>query len=103
MGQGQRSYPRGPTPTTGARHRSSAKLSGDTAEANAQVQRVQIGEVDIAYSLRVDQVEAVRGSSNLQLLVANSLALCYMGLNAVEAEGQTTGQEGSSAGDRICP
>ena len=59
----------------------------NTAEANAQVQRVQIGEVDIAYSLPVDQVPAVKGDSNLQLLTANSLALCYMALNMVEAKG----------------
>jgi|SwirhisoilCB2_FD_contig_61_2515639_length_3351_multi_4_in_0_out_0_2 peptide/nickel transport system substrate-binding protein len=59
----------------------------NTAEANAQVQRVQIGEVDIAYSLPPDQVEGVKGDANLQLLTANSLALCYMGLNTVEAKG----------------
>jgi peptide/nickel transport system substrate-binding protein len=59
----------------------------NTAEANAQVQRVQIGDADIAYSLPPDQVDSIKGDSNLQLLTAPSLALCYMGLNTVEAKG----------------
>ena len=59
----------------------------NTADANAQVQRVQIGEVDMAYSLPVDQVASVEGDANLQLLSANSLALCYLALNLVEEFG----------------
>lgn len=59
----------------------------NTTEANAQVQRVQIGEVDIAYSLPVDQVQAVESDENLQLLSGPSLALCYMALNVTEEWG----------------
>ncbi len=59
----------------------------NTLEANAQVQSLQTGEVDISYSLPVDQIEAVRGDSNLQVLEGPTLAICYVGLNTAEAKG----------------
>jgi peptide/nickel transport system substrate-binding protein len=59
----------------------------NTLEANAQVQSLQTGEVDISYSLPVDQIEAVRGDSNLQVLEGPTLAICYIGLNTAEAKG----------------
>lgn len=56
----------------------------NTLEANAQLQAVQIGEADIAFSLNIDQAPAVEEDSNLQLLEAPSLALQYIGLNLRE-------------------
>ncbi|HRA47896.1 MAG TPA: ABC transporter substrate-binding protein, partial [Thermomicrobiales bacterium] len=67
------------------------KLKGfiwiNTAEANAQVQQVQVGDADIAYSLPVDQVETVKSDANMQVLTGPTLALCYMALNNAEAKG----------------
>jgi peptide/nickel transport system substrate-binding protein len=56
----------------------------NTTEANAQVQRVQIGEADIAYSLPPDQVESVQSDANLQVLSGPTLAIAYMALNLRE-------------------
>ena len=67
------------------------KLAGviwiNTAEANAQVQQVQLGDADIAYSLPVDQVDMVKSDPNLQVLTGPTLALCYMALNNAEDKG----------------
>jgi len=69
----------------------------NTLEANAQVQSLQTGEVDISYSLPVDQIEAVRGDSNLQVLEGPTLAICYIALNNAEKGGILAKKEARQA------
>ncbi len=59
----------------------------NTNEAGAQLQLVQIGEVDMAYSLPVDQVEAVKADANLQIISGPTLELSYMAMNMTEEFG----------------
>ncbi len=59
-------------------------------EPNAQLQSLQIGEVDLAYALQVDQIETIKADPNLQLITGDTLALEYMGLNLREERGGPT-------------
>ncbi|MCC6945572.1 MAG: ABC transporter substrate-binding protein [Thermomicrobiales bacterium] len=56
-------------------------------EANAQLQSVQIGEADIAYSLGVDSVPTVREDETLQIIEGPSLSIQYIGFNLREERG----------------
>ncbi len=56
-------------------------------EANAQLQAVQIGEADIAYSLNIDSIQSVRDDATLQLLEGPSLSLQYFAMNVREERG----------------
>lgn len=56
-------------------------------EANAQLQSVQIGEADIAYSLNIDSVPTVREDAALQIIEGASLSLQYVAMNMREERG----------------
>lgn len=56
-------------------------------EPNAQLQSVQVGEADMAYSLQVDQIETVKSDANLQLITGPTLAIEYIGLNTRAEKG----------------
>ncbi len=59
-------------------------------EANAQLQSVQIGEADIAYSLNIDSVQSVRDDEALQIIEGPSLSIQYLGMNLREERGGPT-------------
>ncbi len=56
-------------------------------EPNAQLQAVQVGEVDMAYALQVDQIETVKADANLQVINGPTLAISYIGFNTREEKG----------------
>ncbi len=55
--------------------------------ATEQLQAVQIGEADIAYSVDPDAVEQVKGDPSLQLLTASTLAIEYLAMHNGEEVG----------------
>ena len=55
--------------------------------ANEQLQAVQAGEADIAYSLDPDAVDQVKSDSNLQLLTGETISLQYLALNTQQSPG----------------
>ena len=56
-------------------------------DANTELQKVQLGDADVAVHLSADQVETVRGDDNLQLLTGPTLAIEYIGMNVTEEKG----------------
>lgn len=56
-------------------------------DANSQLQAVQAGEADIAFSLDPDAVEQIRTDQNLQLLTGESISLEYLALHTQEQPG----------------
>lgn len=56
-------------------------------EANAQLQAVETGEADIAYSLNPDSVAKVEENPDLQIIQGNSLSIQYMAMNLDETRG----------------
>jgi peptide/nickel transport system substrate-binding protein len=59
----------------------------DVVSANEQLQAVQAGEADIAYSLDPDAVDQVKSDPNLQLLTGETISLEYLALNTQEDPG----------------
>ena len=55
--------------------------------ASEQLQAVQAGEADIAFSLDPDAVEQVRADENLQLLEGSTISLQYLALHTQEDPG----------------
>ena len=55
--------------------------------ANEQLQAVQAGEADIAYSLDPDAIESVRGDATLQLLEGETISLHYLAMHTQEDPG----------------
>ena len=53
----------------------------NVTEANAQLQAVQTGDADIAYSLNPDSAASVEEDPNLQLIEGPTLALQYLAMN----------------------
>jgi peptide/nickel transport system substrate-binding protein len=53
----------------------------NVTEANAQLQAVQTGDADIAYSLNPDSAASVEEDANLQLIEGPTLALQYLAMN----------------------
>ncbi|MEZ4532803.1 MAG: ABC transporter substrate-binding protein [Thermomicrobiales bacterium] len=53
----------------------------NVTEANAQLQAVQTGDADIAYSLNPDSAASVQEDPNLQLIEGPTLALQYLAMN----------------------
>jgi peptide/nickel transport system substrate-binding protein len=56
-------------------------------DANSQLQAVQAGEADIAYSLDPDVAASVTEDANLQLITGPSLAIEYLAMNVSEEVG----------------
>lgn len=56
-------------------------------EANAQLQAVEIGDADIAYSLNPDNIAAVESNPDLQILQERSLSIQYLAMNLNEEFG----------------
>ena len=56
-------------------------------DANAQLQAVQTGDADIAYSLNPDSASQVAEDANLQLIEGPTLALQYLAMNADPEQG----------------
>ncbi len=56
-------------------------------DANSQLQAVQAGEADIAYSLDPDVASSVTEDENLQLIAGPSLAIQYLAMHTQEAVG----------------
>jgi peptide/nickel transport system substrate-binding protein len=56
-------------------------------DANSQLQAVQAGEADIAYSLDPDVAASVTEDANLQLIAGPSLAIEYLAMNVSEEVG----------------
>ncbi|MFN8591426.1 MAG: ABC transporter substrate-binding protein [Thermomicrobiales bacterium] len=56
-------------------------------DANSQLQAVQTGEADIAYSLDPDVAASVKEDPNLQLISGPSLAIEYIAMHTQEAVG----------------
>jgi peptide/nickel transport system substrate-binding protein len=56
-------------------------------DANSQLQAVQAGEADIAYSLDPDVASSVTEDENLQLISGPSLAIEYLAMNVSEEVG----------------
>ena len=59
----------------------------NSADANTELQKVQLGDADIAVHLNADQVETVKSDANLQLLTGPTLAIEYIGMNVTEEKG----------------
>ena len=59
----------------------------NSSDANTELQKVQLGDADVAVHLNADQVETVKGDPNLQLLTGPTLAIEYIGLNVTEEKG----------------
>ena len=59
----------------------------DIDDANTQLQLVQSGEVDIAYSLDPDNASLVEEDENLQLASGPTLAIEYMALHTLDDPG----------------
>lgn len=57
------------------------------ADANSQLQAVQAGEADIAYSLDPDAAASVESDENLQLITGPSLAIEYLAMHTQEDPG----------------
>ncbi len=55
--------------------------------ANEQLQAIQAGEADIAFSLDPDAVDQVKSDSNLQLLEGQTISLHYLALHTQETPG----------------
>lgn len=53
----------------------------NVTDANAQLQAVQTGDADIAYSLNPDNASAVESDANLQLIEGPTLAIQYLAMN----------------------
>lgn len=58
-----------------------------SGDANTELQKVQLGDADIAVHLNADQIETVKGDPNLQLLTGPTLAIEYIGMNVTEEKG----------------
>jgi len=56
-------------------------------EANAQLQAVETGEADIAYSLNPDSVASVESNPDLQIIQGSSLSIQYLAMNLNEEFG----------------
>ncbi len=56
-------------------------------EANAQLQAVETGDADIAYSLNPDSVSAVEANADLQIIEGPSLSIQYLAMNLNEEFG----------------
>lgn len=56
-------------------------------DANSQLQAVQSGEADVAFSLDPDAVEQVTSDPNLQLLTGESISLEYLAMHTQEQPG----------------
>lgn len=56
-------------------------------EANAQLQAVETGDADIAYSLNPDSVAAVEANPDLQIIQGASLSIQYLAMNLDEKFG----------------
>ncbi len=56
-------------------------------DANSQLQAVQAGEVDIAYSLDPDAAAGVKDDPSLQVLTSATLAIEYLAMNQTEEVG----------------
>ena len=69
----------------------------NTADANAELQRVQSGETDLATNLSSDQVETVTSDPNLQLITGPTLAIEYVGLKVTERGGPLAIKEARQA------
>jgi peptide/nickel transport system substrate-binding protein len=65
----------------------------NTTEVNAELQRVETGEADIATSVASDQVEAVKANPELQLLTGPTLSIEYVGLKVTERGGPLANQQ----------
>jgi peptide/nickel transport system substrate-binding protein len=59
-------------------------------EPNAQLQAVETGEADIAYSLNPDSAPQVEENPDLQLITGPTLAIQYIGMNLKEERGGPT-------------
>lgn len=68
-----------------------AKLDGiiwrNIKDPNSQLQAIQAGEADLAYTVDPDSVDTVKNDPNLQLLTAPTISLEYLALNVTEAVG----------------
>lgn len=58
-----------------------------SGDANTELQKVQLGDADIAVHLNADQIETVTADTNLQLLTGPTLAIEYIGINVTEEKG----------------
>ncbi|MCA9858297.1 MAG: ABC transporter substrate-binding protein [Thermomicrobiales bacterium] len=56
-------------------------------DANAQLQAVETGDADIAYSLNPDSVAAVESNPDLQIISESSLSIQYLAMNLNEEFG----------------
>lgn len=56
-------------------------------EANAQLQAVETGDADIAYSLNPDSVASVEANADLQIIEGSSLSIQYLAMNLDEEWG----------------
>ncbi len=56
-------------------------------DANAQLQAVETGDADIAYSLNPDSVASVEANPDLQIIAGSSLSIQYLAMNLNEKFG----------------
>lgn len=62
-------------------------IYSNSSDSNTELQKVQLGDADIATHLLADQVETVTNDPDLQLLTGPSLAIEYLGMNLNEEKG----------------
>jgi peptide/nickel transport system substrate-binding protein len=69
----------------------------NTVDPVKQLEAVQAGEADMAYSLLTDSVQAVKDDPNLQLLSGQTLAIEYLGMNIRPERGPLSNQDARQA------
>ena len=71
-------------------------------DLNTQLQLLETGEADLAYSIDPDNLSKVTDNPDLQVIEGPSLAYEYLALNTTSEVGGPLANKSLSPGDRVC-